>query len=164
MTRSSPSTAINAAPLKLLAFDADDLAIVSAHAQDAVFTIADIGYQPKDRRFVALMNRLDHTTVVSDAATIRRRSALRIERVTRAEVQGIDLKSKNTVVALLALKFRQTEAPAGTITLMFAGAAAIRLHVECVEASLVDLGPAWTTTNVPHHSLDNADAPDKPTR
>lgn len=145
--------------LKLLAFDPDDLAIVSAHAQDAVLSIGDMAYVPKERRFVALMNRLDRTTRADDTALVRRRSALRIERVTRAELQGINPKAKTDVLALLAINAHMSEAPAGHLTLMFSGTAAIRLHVECIEASLEDLGPAWATKNAPEHGLDDDTTP-----
>ena len=35
-------------PLKLAAFDADDLAVVSAHLQDAVVRVSDITYLPEE--------------------------------------------------------------------------------------------------------------------
>ncbi|MBF5066143.1 DUF2948 family protein, partial [Salmonella enterica subsp. enterica serovar Istanbul] len=39
--------------LKLIAFDSEDLSVISAHLQDAVLTVGDLAYVPKDRRFVA---------------------------------------------------------------------------------------------------------------
>jgi hypothetical protein len=41
--------------------------------------------------------------------------------------------------------------PSGVITLTFSGGATLRLEVECLEAELADLGPAWTTTCCPMH-------------
>jgi hypothetical protein len=38
-------------PLKLAAFDADDLAVLSAHLQDAVIRVGDVTYLPDKRRF-----------------------------------------------------------------------------------------------------------------
>jgi hypothetical protein len=38
------------APLRLLAQDADDLAVISAALQDAVAKIGDINFEPKARR------------------------------------------------------------------------------------------------------------------
>ena len=41
-------------PLKLIALDADDLAIVSAHLQDAVLKAADLVYLPREKRFALI--------------------------------------------------------------------------------------------------------------
>ena len=46
---------------------------------------------------------------------------------------------------LLAVGFAETDPPGGVVTLTFSGGAALRLEVECLEAELADLGPAWTT-------------------
>ena len=43
--------------LKLVALDDEDLAIVSAHVQDAVLKVKDLVYLPKEQRFVLAMNR-----------------------------------------------------------------------------------------------------------
>jgi hypothetical protein len=37
---------------------------------------------------------------------------------------------------------------------MFSGGAALRLEVECLEAELADLGPAWVTECCPTHAVD----------
>ena len=42
-------------------------------------------------------------------------------------------------------------APDGYVMLIFAGDAALRLHVECIEAELRDLGAAWQTARRPQH-------------
>jgi hypothetical protein len=59
---------------------------------------------------------------------------------------------KDDVLNLLAVEFVETEAPSGVVTLTFSGGAALRLEVECLEAELADLGPAWTTTCCPKHA------------
>ena len=46
-------------PLKLIALDADDLAIVSAHLQDAVLKAADLVYLPREQRFALALRRFD---------------------------------------------------------------------------------------------------------
>ena len=55
---------------------------------------------------------------------------------------------------LLAVSFEETDQPAGVITLMFSGGAALRLEVECLEAELADLGPVWVTECCPAHTID----------
>lgn len=143
------------ADLKLLAFDADDLAVVSAHLQDAVLQVADMAYQPSERRFVAIANRFDWAAATGadgdKPAMERRRTALRFERVLGAGLQGIDLKAKRQVLSLLAVQFEENDAPGGFVTLIFAGGGAIRLSVECIEAELRDLGAAWAARGQPAH-------------
>ena len=49
-----------AAPLKLMALDEDDLAVVSAHLQDALAPTRDMAWLPKEKRFALLVSRFDH--------------------------------------------------------------------------------------------------------
>ena len=153
--------------LKLIAFDADDLAVISAHLQDAVLKVADIAYLPHERRFAAVGNRFDWADALQDGKAktrdyVRRQMALRFERVLGAKLQGIDPKKKNAVLALLAIAFEPAEAPedpSGHVTLNFADGAAIRLEVECIEAEFKDLGPVWRAKAMPRHPDDDPAQP-----
>jgi hypothetical protein len=44
------------------------------------------------------------------------------------------------------------------VTLYFSGDASIQLQVECIEAELRDLGPAWRTHSKPKHPGDEPGA------
>ena len=46
-------------PLKLIALDKDDIAIVSTHLQDAVVKVGDIVWLPAEKRLVLGLNRFD---------------------------------------------------------------------------------------------------------
>ena len=140
--------------LKLIALDAEDLAIIAAHLQDAIGSVGEMTYLPKERRFVALLNRFDWASVLRDpkAAPQRRKSALRIERVLAAQVQGIDTKADGSTVNLLTVQFEPSTMPAGSLTLVYADDRAIRLQVECIELLLEDLDAAWTVERVPQHT------------
>lgn len=148
--------------LKLIALEAEDLNVVSLHLQDAVLTVGDIAYLPREQRFAALLNRFDWFDAVQagsgrDAANApftRRRTALRFERVRAAGLKGIDLNDKKRVLNLLAIQFEAhtPEDPAGFVSLIFAGDAAIRLDVEYIESEMRDLGGAWSTASKPEHS------------
>jgi hypothetical protein len=147
--------------LKLIALDSADLTVLATHLQDAVGTVADLAYRPRDRRFVAILNRFDWTeTARNGGAGVRRQCALRIERVTGAQVQGVSLSEKAAPVSVLTLAFAQAkergEDPSGWLTLVLAGGGAIRLAVECIEVQLEDLGPVWQAKAVPRHDLDKA--------
>ena len=155
-------------PLKLIALDTEDLSVLSAHMQDAVCQAGDMAYLPTDRRFALIANRFDWSSAVKQPHTdsvgaagpyYRHRTALRFERVTAAKVSGLDLKDKRRTLSLLALQFDEGTAPAGSITLQFAGGAAVRLDVECIEGELRDLGAAWSASSKPAHPEPDAHAP-----
>lgn len=137
-------------PLKLIAFDAEDLAIVSAHLQDAVLQVGDLAYLPAERRFALAARRFDWEGA-EHGHKRRRLAALHFERVTKARSAKIDLKASATVLNLLAITFAGAEEPAGEVTLHFSDGAAIRLEVECIEAQMKDLGPVWEAVAKPGH-------------
>jgi DUF2948 family protein len=143
--------------LKLIALDQEDLRVLSCHLQDAVIRVEEMAYFKDEMRFAALASRFDWEFALGQARDFqRRRSGLRFERVTGAQVQGIDLKQKDVVLSLLAITFDPSEPPSGTVTLHFAGDGAVRLQVECIEAELRDLGAAWSTRVKPEHAADDS--------
>ena len=136
--------------LKLVVLDVDDLAIVSAHLQDAVAKIGDMAYLPAEKRFAMLVNRFDWTTA-EKPEPVRKRTGIHFERVLNAKMRGIDPSKRDAVLNLLAVEFEEAEAPSGAVTLHFSGDGAIRLEVECLEAALSDLGPLWPAQKCPQH-------------
>ncbi|HEV7293035.1 MAG TPA: DUF2948 family protein [Devosia sp.] len=141
--------------LKLIALDSEDLQIISAHVQDAVLRVAEMGFARADRRFAMLMNRFDwEKTGGRRQKGVRKRAALHFEHVLSVVFAGFDPNAPEGVLELLAITFTPTEAPAGVIELSFAGGGTVRLTVECVEARLSDLGAAWAAAAKPEHRLD----------
>jgi hypothetical protein len=144
-------------PLKLVALDHDDLKILSAHLQDAVLRMADMVYMPADRHFAAILSRFDWLAAETDDgkhSNLRRcRCALRFDRVKRAQVHKIRPGDPFAVAELLAITYDEANAPSGFVTLHFAGGGAVRLEVECIEAALHDLGPAWRCAVKPEHAI-----------
>lgn len=143
-------------PLKLAALDEEDLQVLSAHLQDAVLRVADMAYLPGQRRFAAVINRFDwEGALTAEGAkgkkAERRRAALRFDRVLGAQLSKIRMSAKTAVLELLAIRFEADEPPSGYVTLFFAGGGAIKLRVECIEAELKDLGPAWRASRMPEH-------------
>lgn len=135
--------------LKLSALDPADLEIISAHMQDAVVTIGDIHYLKPASKFALIANRFLWQT--EKPPYERRRTGLSFDRVLEAKSQRIRQGADDAVLALLAVSFVPGEEPSGTIVLTFSGGGQINLEVECVEARLEDLGPAWETPNLPSH-------------
>jgi hypothetical protein len=139
--------------LKFVALDADDLAVVSAHLQDAILKVADVLWRPEEKRLVLALSRFDWES--AQGPEFRRRlCALRFERVLSCKCRHVEPAVKNAVLNLLAIEFEQTDPPSGVIHLTFSGGGALRLEVECLEAELADLGPTWTTGACPRHQLD----------
>lgn len=136
--------------LKLLALDSEDLDVISATTQDAVVRVGDMGFAKGDGRFALLMNRFAWEE--GGKTRKRKRAALHFDRVNDVKVSGIDTNSVEGVVELLAVRFTEGDAPAGTVDLDFAGGGTIRLSVECLEARLQDLGAAWAARATPEHT------------
>lgn len=139
--------------LKLVALDEEDLAIISAHVQDAVLKVPDLAWRTGEKRFALAMNRFawENRPRFFVKRNERRRSALHFDRVMSVTSTGIDRSKPETVLSLLALRFHPGEAPAGEIELVFSGDASIKLQVECIEARLTDLGAAWEASSRPSH-------------
>ena len=143
--------------LRLIALDPEDLAVLSAHVQDAVLKVGEMGWIAEDKRFVLAMNRFAWEHAAKGARRRReyqrRRAALHFERVEAVRFSGFDRDAKDAVLELLAIRFEPRQSPSGDVLLDFAGGAGIRLSVECLEAQLTDLGPAWSTPLLPRHAL-----------
>lgn len=134
--------------LKLAALDAEDLGVISAQMQDAVARAGDMTYSPKTRQFALVANRFAWDEAKQRQ---RRRTGLHFGRVSAVQTLNIKRAEPDVILSLLAIGFVASDAPSGEIVLTFSGGATIRLAVECIEASLQDLGPAWETTNRPTH-------------
>jgi hypothetical protein len=127
---------------KLIALDADDLAVISAHVQDAKVQTGDIIWRQSEKRLVVGMNRLDWEQTLDGATEPRRLiAALRFDRVLSCKARNIDMDAQDAALELLGIEFHPTDAPAGSAVLMFSHGGALRLDVECLECELADLGP-----------------------
>jgi hypothetical protein len=142
-------------PLKLVALDADDIAVVSTHLQDSVVKAADIHWRPSENRVVVGLNRFDWEAANGSGREFRRRrAALRFDRVLACKCRNLDAVQKDQVLNLLAVEFDAKDQPAGVVTLIFSGGGALRLEVECLEVELADLGPCWATDCCPEHTVE----------
>ena len=139
--------------LKLVALDEEDLGVISAHVQDAVMKIEHLDYARASGQFILTMNRFawDAGSGGRRAGNERHLSVLNFARVTSVRAQGIDPRKKAEVLSLLAIRFLPSEPPGGTVELVFAGDASLRLDVECIEARLTDTGGAWAASSRPAH-------------
>ncbi|MEA2818809.1 MAG: hypothetical protein QOJ86_813 [Bradyrhizobium sp.] len=127
---------------RLIALDADDLAVISAHVQDALVQTGDIIWRQSEKRLVVGMNRLDWEQTLDGETEPRRLiAALRFDRVLSCKSRNIDMDARDAALELLGIEFHPTDAPGGSAVLMFSHGGALRLDVECLECELADLGP-----------------------
>jgi hypothetical protein len=129
------------AQLKLMALDTDDLAVISAHVQDARVRTSDIIWRQGEKRLVIGMNRLDWEQKLSGETAPRRLiAALRFDRVLSCKSRNNDLEAPETALELVGIEFHPGAAPGGSAVLMFSRGGALRLDLECLECELTDLG------------------------
>ena len=144
--------------LKLMAFDAEDLVVISACVQDAVLKSAEISYDPGTATLVIPVNRFVWEAKAARRRFFkkyeRRRSVLTFKRVSSVKSININRDGEENVLSLLAVKFNPAadpDDPSGSIKLIFAGGAAMDLEVECLDVQLVDLSAAWSARAKPRH-------------
>ena len=127
--------------LRLVALDADDLSVISAHVQNARVQASDIVWRQDEKRLVVGMSRLDWKQTLSGGTAPRRLiAALRFDRVLACKSRNIELEHPQAVLELVGIEFHPGEAPGGSALLLFSHGGALRLDVECLECELTDLG------------------------
>jgi len=136
------------APLRLLAQDPEDLAIISAAMQDAVAKVGEVSYEAKARRLTIAFNRYRWEAEMSE----RVRSGLQLGGVLKVQTRKIRRGARDAVLDVLAVTFEPGEAPGGTITISCAGGGDLRAVVECIDAVLADVSDPWPTPRTPTHA------------
>lgn len=129
------------APLNLGAEDAEDIGVISALVQDAVFVASDMKWEKARRRLSLLVNRFRWEDAGADRhAPERVRAVLTIENVDAVSSQGVDRRDGDLVLSLLSVAFEPGDvAPGGHMVLTLAGDGAIRCTVEAPELRLRDV-------------------------
>ena len=142
-------TADDGAPLRLLAHDADDLAVISAALQDSVTRIADIQWDAASRQLTIAFNRFRWEAPGDHVERVR--SGLQLGYVQELKARKMRRDGGDAVVELLALTFEPGEPPGGVVTFAFAAGGDLAAQVECIDAILVDVSAPWRTPRKPEH-------------
>jgi hypothetical protein len=143
------STADASRALRLLAEDADDLAVISAALQDAVTHIGDILWEPAARRLTIALNRFRWEA--ADNSHERVRAAIQLGGVMSVKARNLRREARDAVVQLLAVTFEAGEAPGGQVIFHFADGADLAAEVECIDAAMADLSAPWKAPRTPEH-------------
>lgn len=142
-------------PLNLGAQEVDDLKVMAALLQDAIFTPADLVWQAKQRKFALLVNRFRWE--VNAKKPERVRSVLAIEDVLHVASQGFDRRSGDLVLSILDLVFHPSEDGMGRVEFILAGDGGLALEVEALELNLRDVTRPYLAPSGhrPDHGLDD---------
>ena len=138
------------APLRLLAQDAEDLAVLSAALQDAVARIGDIHWDAQARTLTLACNRFRWESGGKTGERVR--SALQLGDVTGVQARNLKRDAKAAIVELLSISFEPGETPGGTVLLTFAGGGDLRVGVDCLDVVLADVSEPWATPRRPGHA------------
>lgn len=138
-------------PIRLIAFDNDDLKIVSALLQDSIIIRKNMTFILKDKRFVLIGDRYRWE---EERKLERVRFGLHFETVLNVKFRNFDLDVDNLKLELLAINCLQH--PEGIFMFLeFAGGASIKLVVECIDCQLIDLSEPWYAGGQPLHSIED---------
>ena len=158
------------APLKVIARDAEDLAVVAACLQDALIPLNEMRYLPQERRFILVANRFrweraakgsDEQAPGTDAsfesdedfgALQRTNAGICIDRVLAVRSRNIDRSKPDDFLSLLSLQLDGNK-----LSFLFTGGGVIQIEIEALAFYLSDLGKAWPTQWQPEHAVDAAD-------
>ena len=136
-------------PLRLLAEDADDLAVISAALQDAVTRIGDIRFERRARRLTIAFNRFRWEAADGDGERVL--SGFQLGGVQNVRARNLRREARDAVLELLAMTFEPAGAPGGRITFAFADGGDLAVEVECIDAALADLCQPWRAPHRPGH-------------
>ncbi|PWR03070.1 DUF2948 domain-containing protein [Meridianimarinicoccus roseus] len=130
-------------PLRLVAQTADDVPVISALVQDAVFPASEMTWDRGARRFALLLNRFrweDRARAERQGRAYERvQSLLVVGDVLSVASSGVDRRDDALVVSLLSVTFTPGADGSGEVLLTMAGDGAIRLTVECIDLALRDV-------------------------
>lgn len=137
--------------LRLLAEDTEGLGIIASAVQDGLVKPEDLKLDARSRTFGLEINRFQWERAGKRMSFFRSRALLAFAGVQNVRSRAVS-KDIDAVHSLIDIRFdAAAEAPAGAITLVFAGSTQIELSVECIDVTLMDIGPAWPTRRKPDH-------------
>ena len=145
----------SAAPLRLRAEDAEDLAVISACLQDALVAIRDLAYDAGERTFMLVANRFRWEN--GAAFPERVLCGIAFSAIEAVSYRGFRRAEEDRILCLLAVRFDSAataEPGRNAIRLEFSDGAEIRLASVGLRCHARDLGEPWPTAWQPDHVID----------
>jgi hypothetical protein len=140
--------------LALRALEVEDIPVLAALVQDAVFPITEMTWDRAHRRFALLINRFRwEDGPVVNRIPERVQSVLVIEDALHVATQGIDRADRDTVLSVLTLTWAPGTDGMGRVEILLAGDGAIAVEVEALELTLRDVTRPYgaPSRKVPDH-------------
>ncbi len=147
-------------PLRLIAREAGDLAVISALVQDAVLTPGQMVHAARRRRFALGLNRFRWEDAARAQAAGRGyervQSLLVVEEVLAVQSAGIERDEPKQALELLALSFVPEGEIGGWMRLHLSGGADLRLKIEALDVTLRDVTQPYLAPSglMPDHGAD----------
>ncbi|WP_102106884.1 DUF2948 family protein [Oceaniglobus roseus] len=137
-------------PLRLQALTAEDLGVISALVQDAVFPITEMSLDRPARRFAILLNRV-RWEKKSAHEVERVQSVLSFENVAKVQTQGIDRRDMDQILSLLSITLE--EGNADRVVLTLAGDGGVAVQMSALDVTLRDVTRPYPAVSgkAPHH-------------
>ena len=126
-------------PLRIRALDAEDLAVLSALVQDAVYPVTEMRWDRAQRRFIVLLNRFRWERPAGSTGAERVQSLLSVEDAMGVATQGIDRSDRDVILSVLSMAFEPGEDGTGKVLMNLAGDGAIAVSVEALHLTLQDV-------------------------
>ncbi len=130
------------APINLGALDREDLRVLSAIVQDAVFPVTEIRWDAAHRRLGLLLNRFrweDHEKAKRQGRDVERvQSLLVFENVIKVASKGLDRAQTDMVLSVLSLDVEKADR-VENLMITLAGGGALRVACEAIEVTLKDV-------------------------
>ena len=146
-----PSRTAAYVPMRLLAEDPEDLAVLSAALQDAVGKVGDIQFEPTRRQLTLATNRYLWETGARSLQRVR--CAIQLGGVLSVKSRNLRRDAPDAVIAVLALNFEPGETPGGVVRIVLSGGGDLAVDVECIDVALSDVGDPWAARGAPQHDL-----------
>jgi len=144
--------------LKLRAEDPEDLAVLAALFQDARAPLAEMVYQPHERRFLAVFRRYRREALPDPSARdglTEVQAALVFEEIDAVRHRGLDTSDLQRVHRLLTIATHPGRERLVHIHLVFEGGGEIRLESGRIRARMEDFGDIVAAVEPPpFHPLD----------
>lgn len=160
-----------ATDMRMMAKDAEDLAVLAACLQDALVPISEVQYLAGEQRFIMLLNRFrwERQPAGRQAPTAGKGDAsfhdaddyfdteqrihcgLCVDKVTSVRSRGVDLKQRGKFLSLLTMQVDGEH-----LNLVFSGGGVIQLLVSELSVFLSDMGEGWPTQWRPDHDRETA--------
>ena len=144
-------------PLKITAFDNNDIGIISGLVQDSIVELKDINYDGSTltiamKRFAwEVANQPVDKNITDKQLYIRTYSVLRFDNVVKLSKNDILRDSDLDILMLMSIHILKSDTNIN-VYFNFSGGMTLKAEVLNIASILCDVGDSWTTDVMPSHN------------